>query len=369
MLEDDKMLSCLSEQDRLIFQEATEEHKAGRGFSHAYTMSIFSQRGEIRQAGGYVYRDLTNENLLYLNRMISRAGPLILDCEGKIIPESNVILGYHHLLVKHISFFTRLASGSSLNQATLAFHGLGLAIQSWFITYGHFHDEVYALADFQQEAEQDFTAILDYPPSDNMYLDYQTSTNYERLQATAFGPRACNIFEAGSIPVKIEGCCVIRHMIDSPTFHQFPASVRNHLVRQTAGYQPSAQDTVFISRKIARHLPRNIANQEEVEQTCRDAGIPVYYPEDLSFDRLVRRLKSTKRAIFTWGGALTNLIYLTKGARVVILKSESYKHEGLELFNKIISQRRLKIDILETTSENKISLDALIGLVRAIQLG
>jgi hypothetical protein len=183
-------------------------------------MTIFSQRGEIKQAGNYVYRDLTGKKLFYLRRMISKAGPLILDCEGKIIPESNVMLGYHQLLIDHLLNFSSLVCTAALNQSVVDFRGPGLAIQSWFVTYGHFHDEVYALADFKLETEQDLKAILDYHPSDNMHLNYQTSTNYERLQATACGPRACNVFEAGAAPVKLEGCCVISHMIEAPTFHR-----------------------------------------------------------------------------------------------------------------------------------------------------
>lgn len=359
MFEREKKLSCLSEQDKAIFLQAVEEHKVGRGFSHAYMMSIFSQRGKLKKAGDYVYRDLTGENLFYLNRMICKAGPLILDCEGKIIPESNVMLGYHHLLIDHLHNFTRLAGAAQLQQSTVAFGGPGLAIQSWFVTYGHFHDEVYALADFQRDTEQDLTAILDYPPSDNMHLNYQTSTNYERLQATAFGTLAYNVFEAGPVPVKLEGCCVISHMIDAPTFHRFPERIRNLLVRRTAGYQPHNPEVMFISRQMAKHLPRNIANQDDLEKACLDAGIPVCYPEKLSFDRLVRRLNAARAVIITWGGALTNLVYLAKGARVLILKSESYRHENLDLFNKIIHQRMLQTDVLETNKENIIAVDEL----------
>jgi hypothetical protein len=356
MLEIDTRLSCLSEQDKLIFLEALEDHKAGRGFSHAYTMSIFTKRGEIKESGDYVYRDLTSEKLTYLNRAICKAGPLILDCEGKIIPESNVMLGYHHLLIDHIDNFMRLVSNAQLRESVAAFNGPGLAVQSWFVTYGHFHDEVYALADFLRDAEHDFTPIIDYPPSDNMHLNYQTSTNYERLQDIALGTRACNLFEAGPVPVSLDGCYLISHMIDAPTFHRFPERIRNLLVRETAGYQPNNPEVLFISRESAKHLPRNIANQDDLEKSCLDQGIPVVYPEKLSFDRLVRRLNAASAVIITWGGALTNLVYLAKGAVVLILKSKSYKHENLEIFSMIIKQRNLEVQVIDTNDDNTIDL-------------
>jgi len=111
---------------------------------------------------------------------------------------------------------------------------------------------------------------------------------------------------------------------------------------------------MFISRQIAKHLPRNIVNQDELEKGCNDAGIPVYYPEPLSFERLMRRLNAAREVIITRGGALTNLVYLAKGARVMILKSESYRHESLDLFNKIIQQRRLDIQIIDANHGNMI---------------
>lgn len=366
MLESSDKLSCLSKQDRAIFLEAIEEHKAGNGFRHAYTMSIFSQRGEIRRNGDYTYRDLEGEELFYINRMISRAGPLVLDSEGRIVPESNVMLGYHHLLIEHIHGFLQLLRSVPLEQATTAFNGPSIAIQSWFITYGHFHDEVYALADFLHTREGKATAILDYPPSDSMHLNYQTSTNYERLQMLALGRSACNVFEAGSVPVKLAGLSLISHMIDAPTFHLFPEKIRETLVCRASGYQPHSPEAIFVSRQIAKHLPRNIANQDKLEDVCRFSGIPVCYPEQLSFDRLVRRLNAARVIIITWGGALTNLVYLAKGASVLILKSKSYSHETLELFNKIIQQRSLKINVIESNNENIIEVDQFSERLAAI---
>jgi hypothetical protein len=366
MLKPSDQLSCLSKQDKAIFLEAVEDHKAGRGFRHAYTMSIFSSRGELKLNGDYTYRDLAGEKLFYINRAISRAGPLILDCEGRIVPESNIMLGYHHLLLQHIHGFLLLSGSIPLDQATIAFNEPSLAIQSWFITYGHFHDEVYALADFQQTREEEATVILDYPPSDSMHLDYKTSPNYERLQTLALGHSACNAFEAGSVPIRLAGLSLISHMIDVPTFHLFPEKIRDTLVDRTSGYQPHSSNVIFVSRQIAQHLPRNIANQDKLEDACRSSGILVCYPEQLSFDRLVRRLNAAQVVIITWGGALTNLVYLAKGASVLILKSKSYSHESLELFNKIIQQRGLKINVIESNNENTIEVDQFSERLAAI---
>jgi capsular polysaccharide biosynthesis protein len=288
--------------------------------------------------------------------MISKAGPLILDREGKIVPESNIMLGYQHLLIDHIHNFLLLTNTTPLDRATEAFKGHSLAIQSWFVTYGHFHDEVYALADFKRKHDKDSAIVLDYPPSDNMHLNYQTSTNYERLQSLALGHAACNIFEAGPVPVRLNGCSLISHMLDAPTFHLFPEEIRNTLISQTASYQPNNPDVIFISRQMANHLPRNITNQNEIEDNCRAMGIPVHYPEQLSFDRFVRRLNASRAIIITWGGALTNLVYLAKGARVLILKSKSYRHEDLRIFNKIIQQRLLKVEVIVADEENIISI-------------
>jgi hypothetical protein len=47
------------------------------------------------------------------------------------------------------------------------------------------------------------------------------------------------------------------------------------------------------------------------------------------------------------------------GTKVVILKSESYRHESLDLFKKIIENRRLDVKVVDSTDDNNIDLDFL----------
>lgn len=364
MLDLAKNLNFINDSDKSILCEAIEEHQAGKGFSHAYSMSIFSKAGSTIIAGAYKYRDLRDTGLLYLNRCMSRGGPLLLDEQGLIVPNSNVMLGYPHLLISHLQNFLEAAQCALQIQPIKAFEGNALAIQTWFITYGHYHDEVYALADFLRETEFNLRPVVDYPPSDNMLLNYKTSINYERIQSLILGPKGCNLFEAGMNPVSLDGGIVIDHLIDSPTFHLFSTDIRASVVSKSQVFQPSIPPYCFLSREQATHLPRNIANQKEVEDACKRLEIPVVYPEYLSFDRLVRQLNATKGIIITWGGSLTNLVYLKHGAKVVVLKSSSYRHENISLFDKIIMQRGLKIVVIDTSEDgNEVDVPALMKTI------
>ncbi|MFN5118411.1 MAG: glycosyltransferase 61 family protein [Cyanobacteriota bacterium] len=358
----------MSVADRAILCEAIEDHVAGRGFDHAFTMDVFTRKGDIKKAGDYLYRDLSSDKLYFFNRVISKAGSLILDEELRIIPESNIMLGYPHLLIDHLPNFLKLVQSVDSAGLVNPIEGPALAIQTWFVTYGHFHDEIFALADFLKQTGWNHCPIVDYPPSDNMSLNYRTSVNYERLQSLVLSGRAYNLFEAGSCPVGLHGALVINHLIDSPAFHLFPERIRDHIASQVSAYQPNIPSFSFISRETASHLPRNISNQDQVEALCEASSFPVVYPERLSYDRLVRRLQVSSGIVITWGGALTNLVYLSKRAKVLILKSASYRHETLDLFRKIISQRELEVEVLDTDDEDCIDLkvleDKLTSLMR-----
>lgn len=366
MLDRAQKIECLSQTDRSILCEAIEEHVAGRGFGHAYTMDIFSGRGSIKKAGNYQYRDLSGEKLIYYNRAMSKAGSLIVDEDMRLIPESNVMLGYPHLLIDHLPNFMKLVSSAQPLGPVAPIDGPALAIQTWFVTYGHFHDEIFALADFLRETGFNHAPIVDYPPSDNMLLNYRTSVNYERLQSLGLSNKSYNLFEAGARPVSLCGALVIKHLIDSPAFHLFPERIRDSIASLVQAYQPYIPSFSFISRETASHLPRNLANQDEVEALCDASSIPVVYPERLSFDRLVRQLEASTAIIITWGGALTNLVYLRKGAKVLILKSASYRHENLSLFEKIIGQRELNVEVLDTNDDDEIDLSVLDGKLKAL---
>lgn len=359
MAEFDKYLDCLSQNDKQIFLEAIEDTRAGKGFAHAYSMSIFSKRGEIKTLGLYQYRDLSGETIYYQNRSFKEKHPLFFDVEGKIFPESNINLAMGRLLVKQISKLLPATNSFNSESYVRAFDGMGLGIQSWFITYGHFHDEVFALSDFRNKIQSDLNIILDYPPSDYQYghTKYRTSANYERLQDLAFKKNSYNLHEAGLNLVKMDGCLLISHTIEAPTFHLFPKKIRNQLVKRTKSFQLNSPTSLFLSREVATHLPRNISNQVDIENHCRSSKVLVCYPERISFDRLVRYLSQCKSVVITWGGAMTNLVYLPDHANVLVLKSKSYQHENLELFMKIINDKKLNIFVIESDSENNIPLD------------
>jgi len=47
---------------------------------------------------------------------------------------------------------------------------------------------------------------------------------------------------------------------------------------------------------------------------------------------------------------ISALIYLKPNTKVIILKSKSYMHESIHLFNKIIEELKLNVNIIESTN-------------------
>ena len=53
------------------------------------------------------------------------------------------------------------------------------------------------------------------------------------------------------------------------------------------------------------------------------------------------------------------MIYLKENANVCILKSESYKHESIDLFSKIIKELKLNVNIIVCDNFNNIDIDKI----------
>jgi len=117
-------------------------------------------------------------------------------------------------------------------------------------------------------------------------------------------------------------------------------------------------EKVFITRGIALHLPRNLLNEEEINNILISKNFFVVNPELETLDNFINIIKNAKTIVLTWGGTLVNMVYLKPNTKVYILKSESYQDEKIDLFMKIIENYNLKIDII-THINNKIPINKL----------
>lgn len=368
VLDQARAISWLGAADHKILLEAIEDFRSGKGFRHVYGMSMFTQEGDFKEKGRYFVYELRDAPVTYLNRVITRKGPLLLDHKCRILPFSNHHFGTPGLFLQVVEHYLRVSTSlKGVPRVKPSLPWTPLAIQQWFITFGHFHDEVFSLADYATLNGLKFSPILDYPPTDDVLMRYRTTFNYERLQELALGSSAWNFYEAGRRSVVLNGCITIEHLGGCSTFHSFAPEVSRSIISKIGTSPFVAPSVYFVSREIATHLPRNIQNQVEIEDLCEVNRIKVLRPERIYFDRLVIRLNSAKAVIITWGGALTNLAYVREGAKVLILKSMSYQKEGLSLFDKIIQGRRLSVKVLAANPANLIDVKRLAPLLAWVQ--
>jgi hypothetical protein len=154
---------------------------------------------------------------------------------------------------------------------------------------------------------------------------------------------------------KINTLTLITHNFNDSTFHHFPISVTNFLINKIKKENIFSikSNILFITRGKASHLPRNLSNQEEIENYLKNNNVDIFNPEQHTFEELVCILQQYNNIIITWGGALVNLSFCQLNSNITILKSKSYEHEGISLFNKIINDRNLKINIIVHV-DNKI---------------
>ncbi len=91
----------------------------------------------------------------------------------------------------------------------------------------------------------------------------------------------------------------------------------------------------------------------------RQMGFAVVNPEDVTYEELVSILACAKTVVMYYGSAMTNLVYMPAGTNVFILKSASYLHESIDIWNKIIATYALNVtEILAV--ENIIPLSNVI---------
>jgi len=87
-------------------------------------------------------------------------------------------------------------------------------------------------------------------------------------------------------------------------------------------------------------------------------GFVLANPEQLSYQELVCMLSHAECAVFYYGSALTNMVYLPPKSRVFILKSQSYMSENISLWSKLISSYELHVSEIKADT-NVIEIENL----------
>jgi len=118
------------------------------------------------------------------------------------------------------------------------------------------------------------------------------------------------------------------------------------------------QSRLFITRSRAIHMNRNLDNELEIEQYLLANKYAILNSESVLFGNFINNLHKATHIVMTWGGALTNMCYCSPNTQIIILKSKSYEHENLSLFDKIIKTYKLNVRVVIHT-DNCISIPFL----------
>ena len=120
-------------------------------------------------------------------------------------------------------------------------------------------------------------------------------------------------------------------------------------------FNPVINDKIFITRGLAKSNPRNLDNQSEIEDHLDSMGYTVINPENITLDEFINYIYNASKIVMTWGSAMVNMCYLKNNTNVIILKSRSYEHESIELFQKIIDNNKLNVNVI-LHADNKITI-------------
>jgi len=319
-------------------------------------MSIFSKEGTYDFLEDYCYFKTNNDiNIYYISRL-----SLFIDENKKILFDSRYYFYLFTHFINHLDMILNVINTIDLNNKDIIDIGSNIiSIEKWFMTYGHYKDEAYNLCDFKNKLKVTYTrtkinykVLIDYKNEKNK--NYNT-TNYEIIQKYLFDNSAINASEHNII--KMRNINLIKHNNGDKTFHNFPLYSRN-LILSKIEMKNYDYEKVFITRGIALHLPRNLLNEEEINNILISKNFFVVNPELETLDNFINIIKNAKTIVLTWGGTLVNMVYLKPNTKVYILKSESYQDEKIDLFMKIIENYNLKIDII-THINNKIPINKL----------
>jgi hypothetical protein len=224
-------------------------------------------------------------------------------------------------------------------------------VQKFNTLYGHYKDEIFCLHEFTNKYNNLY-------PLDNYiplieYNNLKENNNYGLLQNMLFDDKCINPYIYGKKILKFKKLIMIEHNYTLDTFHSFPLYTRNYILSKISDFKNNKN--VFIVRNQSIHTNRLINNFKETIDIFTTNNFLIINPENMSLFDLIKEISRSEKIIITWGSALVNLIYTTNKNKIYIIKSNSYKNEGIGIFRNLIKNHNLNITILECDDDNNFS--------------
>jgi hypothetical protein len=309
----------------------------------------------IHMSVGYEYYETPDDEYIYYINL-HRQASFFVTRDKKIIHGSRYY-SYNHESDNFISLNQRIVDEITEDDMENAVY-IGdhiISICKWFITYGHFMDEAFVLCDFKDHFRESSSArvLLEYHTDNNIIRNYPVYKNYNSIDNLLFGNSSINAYNYGTRLLKMKKLYLIKHAITDESFHAFPMYSRNKILYSLLPPPRNIMRRIlrpvvklFITRNTAKHMTRNLDNEDEITQYLIYNKYAIINPEEMPFNRFVINLNKATHIIMTWGGALTNMCYCSPNTHIDILKSQSYESENLDLFEKIINTYQLNVRIV-----------------------
>jgi len=347
-----ELLKLLPERDKAIIREGLEKsYETAQDLLP--TLSIFCHKYERFSDGDYSFLKYDSGTYYYLN-FFNKAG-IFFNQDKKFMYGSRFFLSHLNSFVDYIDYYLLLLKNTSIEDPKYIGSNF-LGAETWFYSYGHFHDELSTLA-FIAKNYSNFNnkrIVLDYP--DDEFLNGKNFTfnkNYFELEKMAFNGNSLNLYRFKNVVLKLQNITFFENRFNSSTFHRFPLSTAEYITSQCDISAVKLLDKIFLTRGTSY---RDVENKMEVEAYFKGIGYEILNPELLSIQDLIGVLARCSSVGLYWGSGMTNLAYAKSSTKVTIVKSNSYANENIYLWRNLIDERGLKLKVVTASTGNKISL-------------
>jgi hypothetical protein len=273
---------------------------------------------------------------------------LFFNEKKQILIESEQTIRTFNVLLDKLTHLLKLIKDSQISFTIFNEHKYLIAINRFNELYGHAVDEIFNLANvlelFKNNNITHYIPLFIYP-DDNYYKNIHSII--EILFDNIVNPEYNN-----SMLIKIEKLIMIEHHYNLDTFHLFPKNITNKIVSYYDKDCNTQHNKICLIREKQTWINNDINNKSDIQTLCIKKGFTIINPELISIQLLISYLKNADTIIITFGSALVNLIFTKINAKIIILKSNSYKSHGIDIFRNLIKNYGIKYDILECDNIN-----------------
>ena len=328
--------------------------------ANLHTLSIFKTCPPSQFLNDYKFSLYSGEPIFYCGFYNKGNLSIFFDVNKKIIFNSRFYLTHLDSFFKNID--ACLHHLDKVNFSSLIeIYSPVVAIEKWFISYGHFKDEAYNLGEILSDTSipQNAIALLDYPTDERLnHASFSFSSNYQKIEKLIFESRSLNAYNFKAHVLKFSEVFVFENRYLSKTFHSFPMTVssriKNNIIKKN-----KTSEFLFLTRSSSY---RDIDNKTEIEEFLKQK-FNIFSPENNSYDSLVEHCDAAKLIVMYYGSAMTNMCYFKPNTNVIILKSKSYAPEKIDLWNTLISNYSLKLTIIDADESNFINQEHLMNAI------